>query len=372
MFNIHHIEAIKIIREWLDEVSYSTLNGRMMQFLDQTGQLYPDFMRFMGCVDRINPLYAFIFSVFRLGQPTERFYLDSFLPSKVVEALLETGMLIKKDQYYRMPDIGIIATRGMYFVTGLPEVYPTVSNKYNPHKPIDQSVLLLMEEIVSQPPGADFLEINADYGLLANIAAMKGFENIHIIPKHADYTPFIQLNLALNQHQGSLITEGVSGSYDLITCFNLSVREKIENRNQAITPENDLIRLIPAFRQLKKTGQAILFLESIGTKSEIFINEQLKAMCEFNIQSVVISKVLFPAIAMTGYVQSCWEEQLDLLPNEYIDYIQKTIEVSGNKAFVFTQLIKIDKQKKKEPFVLYPFYNPKYSDLVYNYASLTI
>jgi hypothetical protein len=52
--------------------------------------------------------------------------------------------------------------------------------------------------------------------------------------------------------------------------------------------------------------------------------------------------------------------------------VRNTVESSDSKTFVFTQLLKINKGKNNETFVLFPFYNPKYSDPVYNYASLTV
>ena len=61
MFNLYNTGAIRAIREWLDDISYSTLNSCMMLFLGQPGELYPDFVKFMRNIDRINPLYAFVF-----------------------------------------------------------------------------------------------------------------------------------------------------------------------------------------------------------------------------------------------------------------------------------------------------------------------
>ena len=372
MFNLSNTEAIRVIREWLDDISYSTLNGRLMQFLDQTGQLYPDFNRFMGNIDRINPIYAFIFSIFRLGQPAERSHLDNFLPAKVVDALIETGLLINKGKYYQMPGVGIVTMGGMYFVSGLPEVYPTASRNSR-YKPIDNFTQIFMDEMGSQPFGTDFLELNADYGILANMAAAKGFKNIQIQSKHLDCVPLIQLNLALNHHEGKIISDICRNKYDLIVCIYLSVKEKIEARKQEIANEKDITQLISVFRQLKDTGQAIVILESVGAINEITINAQFKGIMEgFNIKSVVLTKILFPPYLFVSYLQSSWEKQFELVPLEFEYYARKNIETSESKQFVFTQLLKINKDKNDEPFVLFPFYNPKYSDIVFNYASLTI
>ena len=371
MFTIQHAEAIKVIKGWLDDISYSTLNWRIMQFLDQTGQLYPDFIKFVGNISRINPLYAFIFSVFRLGQPTERIYLDTFLPANVIEALLKTGLLRQKGKYYQMPEVGIVPLRGMYFVSGLPEVYPTVKRDIL-YKQVDDSAWIMMDEIVSQPVGGDFLELDADYGILANMAAVKGFKNIQIYPKHSDYIPFIHINLALNQHNGEVIIHSDTKKYDLIAGTNLSVKAKNVSRNLTISDETDINQLFSVFGKLKESGQAIVLLESTGTISEITVNKWLKDIKGYNVKSIVMNKVPYLSFAMTSYVQSSWEKQFELIPREYVDYVRKTIELSDSKAFVFTQLLKIDKQKTDEPFVLYPFYNPKYSDPLFNYASLTV
>ena len=75
---------------------------------------------------------------------------------------------------------------------------------------------------------------------------------------------------------------------------------------------------------------------------------------------------------LANYDQSSWEKQFELVPHEYENYTRKIIESPDCKTFVFTQLLKIRKRKNDETFVLYPFYNPKYSDPVYNYASLTV
>lgn len=372
MFNTCHIETIKVIQEWLNDISYSTLNGRMMQFLGQTGDLYLDFNKFMGIIDRINPLYAFIFSVFRLGQPTERSFLDSFIPTTVIDALFETGLLENKNQYYQMPEVGFLPLGGMYFVTGLPETYPTVSRDSR-FKPVDQSIQLVMDEMVSQSVGTDFLEVSSDYGILANMAASKGFKNIQILSKHPDCVPLIQLNLALNNYEGeAVITENFTKMYDLIVGINLSIKEKTANRNFNISDEKDVIQLFPVLSQLKETGQAILLLESLGTIGEIWINQRLQKTDGFHIQSVVLDKIPYPSFLLLNYAQSPWEKQFELMPQKYVDYIQKAIESSKCNAFVFIQLLKINKQKNEEPFVLFPFYNPKYSDPVFNYALLTV
>ena len=371
MFNLYNTEAIKVIREWLDDISYSTLNWRIMQFLGQSGQLYLDFNKFMGNIDRLNPLYAFIFSVFRLGQPTERSHLNNFLPAKVIDALIETNMLVYKDKYYQMPEIGIITLGGMYFVTSLPATYPT-SLRDNRYNPVDQSVQLVIDEIVSQPVGTDFLEVYSDYGILANMVAAKGFKNIQILPKHPDYIPFIQFNLALNHHKGKVVNQSDLKEYDLIAGSIQSVKEKIERRNVNISDEEDIVQIFAVFCQLKKTGQAIVIMESIGTISEIMINELFKVMEGFNIKSVVLTKMQYPPYLFVSYSQSSWEKQFELVPIEFEDYARKNIESSDNKTFVFTQLLKINKEKRDEAFVLYPFYNPKYSDPIYNYASITV
>jgi len=325
----------------------------------------------MAIIDRIYPLYAFIFSVFRLGQPTKRSFLDAFLPAKVIEALIETGLLQQRGKYWQMPEIGIMLLGSMYFVSGLPEVYPTVKRGAI-FKPVDYSVRMMMDEIALQPVGSDFLEVNADYGILANRAAAKGFANIQIHPKHADYIPFIQINLALNDCEGEIITDFSQSEYDLITCIHLSAKQKLERRNLNISDEKDIIQLYPVIRQLKETGKAIIFMESIGSINEIIANRQLKEIDGFNIHSVVMNKMPYLSYAMTGYNQSSWEKQFELVPHEYIDYVQKTMDSSERKAFVYTQLLKINKSNKNAPYVLCPFYNPKYSDPLYNYASLTV
>ena len=371
MFNIHNKEAIETIREWLDEISYSTLNYRIMQSLDQTGQLYPDFYNFMGSIDRINPLYAFIFSIFRLGQPTEHPFLKTFISVKVIDAFVETGLLVKEGCNYRMPEIGILPLRGMYYVAPLPGTYPTVSRNCR-FEPVNQYAQLMMDEVASQSAGTDFIEIHADFGMLANVAAARGFKNIRIRPKHTDYIPFIQLNLLLNSHEGEVITYNDSKKYDLIVGVNLSVNEKIGNRNPVFSDEYDVIKLFSMFNQLKKKGQSILLLESLGSIAEIIVNERLKKTDGLNIKSVVLDKVPYQVFLLACYIQSSWEKQFELFPYDYVDYAKKTIESSEGKEFVFTQLLKINKQKTDEPFVLFPFYNPKYSDPVYNYASLTM
>ena len=371
MFHAHHTEAIKEIRKWLNEISYSTLNSRMMQFADQKGSLYPDFNLLMGMMDRINPLFAFIFSVFRLGQPTERSHLDNYLSSAVIDALLETGLLEQNGKYYRMPHVCILPLGGMYFVTGLPNVYPTVTRNCH-YKPIDHSVVMMMDEIVSQPVETDFLEYYADYGILANVAAAKGFKNIQILPKHADYIPFIKINLALNHHEGEVVTKNVTNVYDLIVCVHQSVTKKNETRNHDISDEKDIIQLFPIFHQLKETGQAFCILESIGTMHEIMANERLKEVDGFFVQSIVLQKMPYQYFVSVNYVQTLWEKQFELVSCEFEDYARKTIESTDGKIFVFTQLLKINKRKNDDTFVLYPFYNPKYTDPLYNFASLTV
>ena len=371
MFNIIHTESIILIRKWLDDISYSTLNSCIMQFLDQTGELYPNFSKFTSNITRVNPLYAFIFSVFRLGQPTERSYLDYFIPAKVIGALIETGLLEDKDKYYQMPEVGILPLRGMYFVTPLPEIYPTISQNSR-FKPVDQSVLLIMDEIVSQPAETNFLEINADFGLLANMAAVKGFKNLRILPKDTDYIPFIQLNLALNHHVGEVVSHNDSRTYDLIAGINLSVKEKVENRDLKFSDEKEIIHFFSMCNLLKENGQAIFLLESLGTIGNITVNEQLKAKDGFNVKSVVLDKIPYQSLLLSAYVQSSWEKQFELTPREYVNYVRKITECSDSKVFVFKQLLKIKKRKNSEAFILYPFYNPKYTDPTYNYAALTV
>jgi hypothetical protein len=342
-----------------------------MQNLGQTGQLYPDFNKFMGNIDRINPLYSFVFSVFRLGQATEQSFLETFVPTEVIEALIETGLLVKEDHNYRMPEVGILPQGGMYYVTSLPEIYPTVSRNCR-LKPADNMVQLLINEMISLPVGFDFFEYNSDYGILANMAAARGFKNIRIYPKHADYIPFIKINLELNNHNGKVTTDFRTNEYDLIAGIYLSVKEKVENRNLNISDEEDIVYVFPVLHQLKATGQALLILESLGSIAEIKINEQLKKINKFNTKSVILSKMQNHHFLISGYNQSSWEKQFELFPDEYVDYVQKAIESSGGKVFVFIQLLKINKQKTDEPFVLFPFYNPKYSDPSFNYASLLV
>jgi hypothetical protein len=370
MFNIH-TDSIRIIREWLDDVSYPSLNRNLMKVLDERS-LYPGYQRFMGMIDRMNPLYAFIFSVFRFGQPAEKSYLNNFLPAEVVDALFDVGLLVRKDKFsYGMPQMGILPLEGMYFVTGLPENYPTVPRNH-PYKPVDESVRFIIDGMNPETDRTDFLEFYAGYGIFANIAVSKGFKKVQICPKYADYIPFIQLNLALNHHEAEIITDAENKKYDFITCVHLSVREKIESKRKNISDENDIIRSLPVLFQLKENGQAMVLLESVGSIGDIHANKIINEQEGMNIKSVVLEKMPYLSYAASIYSPSSWEKQFELYPQEHVEFLQKTAQFQENNLFVFRQLIKIHKDDAHQTCALYPFYNPKYSDPVYNYASLTI
>jgi hypothetical protein len=371
-----NIESIKIVKNWLDDISYSSINKCLFQYIEQQNSLLPDYNSFINVFDRINPYYAFIFSVFRFGMPAEIQYFNAFMPKMIVDVMLDTGLLVRTNEFaYQMPQTGIVPICGMYFVVGLPVLYPTVSYN-NRYKPINQHISMIIDEMISTYDKKNsFLETGADYGIMANVAIMIGYSNVKILPCNMDYKQLICVNLLLNNHKAEIISDNVDNNseYDYIAGSKWIDIDMINKEND----HTELFHLFPEIDKLSDNGQAAILLESFGSIHEIFANKEVNPPDNITIKSIIIDKM--PCLAyVINYNQNhltSWEKRFELKRYQNQQIEQYIIE-NKNDIFVFKQLLKINKcgdcNKEKENFVLYPFYNPKYSDPLYNYASLTI
>lgn len=379
MLNFEKIQEIATVKQWLDDISYQSLNQFLNTFLNQENTIYPDFTIFMGNISKLNPMYAFTFSVFRFGQPADLAYFQSIIPDKVLQALINTGLLIKSNNNYRMPDICILPFEGLYFITSLPRSYPTCSLN-NSLNTIAFDTSLIANELKNKFNNTtSFLEINSDYGVLSNIACSIGCDDVSILPSCNIYKEFILFNLALNANKASIIDKETllagGDRFNLIAGINLCSPEIDYNSFETINLAREETIAADFFLPLtsicKNDTLAFLYIESFGSMHNIFLNEKIKNVIEhtkgIEFSSIVLSKMPLP-IHFNNYKRSIMSEGEKRFNSKSTDqpfnstYAGEKVNPKGN-TYVYKQIVQMKCcHNIKNSSILYPFYNPKYTD----------
>jgi hypothetical protein len=379
MLKFEKIREISLIKHWLDDISYKSLNQFLNTFLNQKNTIYPDFSMFMANIAKLNPLYAFTFSVFRFGQPADLAFFQSFIPEKVFHALLRTGLLVKSSNNYRMPNICIIPFEGFYFITSLPSSYPTCSRNTLLNTITSDTSLIANELKNKFNNTTNFLEINSDYGVLSNIACSLGSNDVSILPSSNIYKEFILFNLALNANKAKIIDKEKLRSggvrFNLVAGINLCSNEidynsfEIINLAREETITDDLFLPLPTISN--NDTLALLFVESLGSMHNIFLNEKINTLFKHSsgieVSSIVLSKMPLP-LHFRNYAHSIMTEGekrfKSITTNQPFNstYSEETIKTIGN-AYVYKQIVQLKFCKNENnSYTLYPFYNPKYTD----------
>lgn len=380
MLNSENIQNISTIKKWLDDISYQSLNKQLNTFLGQEHCIYPDFSLFMSNIDRLNPLYSFIFSVFRFGQSADLFFFKIFISEDVFNALVNTGLLIKNNDTYSMPEICILPLDGLYFITSLPKSYPTCSHG-NPLSIITTDYSLIANELKRSENDSDnFLEFDSDYGVLSNFACLKGYQDVSVIPSDNAYKDFISFNLKLNNNKATITNRETlinnENKFNLIASINLYSHEINYDSfiNNSITREEFIFpeKIVPITKLLNPNAIALIIIESLGNIYSIHINEKFnnsfKSSIKAEVSSLVLSK--FPLhFHFHLYKNSILSETEKTFKTNDLQHNNKNIK-SSEDIYVFKQVIKVKLHDNTDSsFVSYPFYNPKYSDPLFGIAN---
>jgi hypothetical protein len=386
MLNSNNLNHLRTIKNWFDEICYSTINDSIISFICQKKILYPDYKLINSNMDKLNPYYAFIVSLFRLGQPSEQIFINRYIPSDVFHALSEVGLLINKDNYWQMPELSILPLNSLYFVVGLPNNYPSVLRDSKFKCITEDTLSLVYDQKINKKHDAKYLELSSDYGVISINAALKGYKNITIHPRSKIFVPLIKFNIGFNDFEdvnfkiASLNLKESIEKFDFISGNVLLVYYSYYLRTiskEEILKDNELEELFIQIDNLLMTnGSMSLILESFGTQYEILFNKGYLGndRMKSSIRSIVLNKLSYYAY-LQQYIkekQADWEVRLESIPTSHFklpNLEEEEVNPQSEMLYVFKQLLKHNINPDTK-IVLHPLYNPKYSDPLFNYACL--
>lgn len=201
MLNGTDATALATIHNFLDEISYSHLNHRLVPNYEN-GIFFPAFPVAQKIYQDLNPLNKFVFSVFRQGHAAEECHMRQYLPSTVFEAIVATGLLGQNRRgHWDTRGISLIPLHGLYLAVSLPPAYPTAKNKKQPVY-IGPDSLWLTHAIPARLSGMRVLDMCAGSGIQGLLCATRGAESVVALEYAEEAVSIARFNVSLNQFDG--------------------------------------------------------------------------------------------------------------------------------------------------------------------------
>jgi hypothetical protein len=374
-------KANEYLKQYLEEINYRFIFDTYKLDLDRP------FGDIQGVLKVVNPFHAFVISLFRLNHKVEKKFINLYLQERVKDAMKSLGILEEENGVYRLRDLILIVRDDLYFLTKLPNGYP--SNEYPVNLPkttpfVKQSIL------PSSLKGKSVLEIFSD-GFLGLKCATRGASHVYIFGVKEQDQQTLWINIYLNDQDTTVKilkttgTEEIDKEFDVIlsapsTLPGLWVNKVSDAVEGGLDGLNKIKTLLGIIKSLKihESTQIIMFGVFLGRHGDIFFNEtQLKEFLsemKLNAKALIANKMTL-INHVDQYIESIktdWEKIAGYDLTQISDYLVKWIEnLSESKIpqdFVYHQIITISSKQNsnREPIEYLPFYLPAITDPLFN------
>ena len=387
-------EKINVLADWLDEINYRMICACILQHAQiSINCCFPDFIKANAIFRQENPMYSFIFAFFRLGHSAELSYIQKFIPEKIFQVLIDTGLIVRnEDNTYKMNHLALLPLSDMYLFSGLPVRYPTSDIDNMSFSHFSEEHNLFLNTMPGYFEGSNALELCGTHGAFGLRCANNGLET-SIYPLNECYDSILQFNIYLNRLESKVklgrISDIVSQrvQFDFICAKFPSVSDAFNENNPLFQDINGMIALYSEIfltylpNLLSSSGLFLCMLQLPGVQYNIPFNEDIlkpwHSSNDMNLLVNVLHKELLPFKlgSMIENTQLPWEKEFgwttDSIKHKMETLIQSYNFSQEEPVYIYTELIKgYRNHSNSSDFTLYPIYNPEKTDFLYQQSQM--
>ncbi len=197
MLNYEDRSAIAKIHDYLEDVGFRYVNQRITDM--GISPVFADFIVLRDSLKQLNPLYQFLFSIFRQGHISDEDVLRQVIPSSVIDAMITTGLLVQNERkHWQTPGLLIIPVEGLYLLVSTPPHYPTAISRRQPVY-LGADSMWLLSALPSKMTGRRVLDICSGSGIQGFICAARGASKVVCLEKSEEAINISRFNAELNR-----------------------------------------------------------------------------------------------------------------------------------------------------------------------------
>jgi Methyltransferase small domain len=200
VLRLNDTSAVLRIRRFFDDIAYAYMSYRLIPGNDT--DIFPDFGYLQNILKGLNPIYRFVFSVFRQGHATDEDIMREVFPGDLIEAMATTGLLVCNARgQWQTPGLAVVPIEGLYLVVSVPPHYPTALTRKQPIYLGTESIWLT-RALPSRLTGRRVLDICAGSGIQGLICAARGARSAVGLEKAPEAAAIARFNVLLNGYSG--------------------------------------------------------------------------------------------------------------------------------------------------------------------------
>lgn len=374
--------AVAAIREFLDDLSFAYTSYRVVP--DHDTRIFPDFRVLHDSLKNLNPIYRFLFSIFRQGHSADEPILRRALPPEVFEAFAATGLLAPNGRgQWRTPGLVIVPIEGLNLVVSIPPQYPTaVTTKQPVYLGIES--LWLTRAIPARLGGRRVLDICSGSGIQGLICAARGASRVVGLEKADEAVSISRFNVALNRmedvveirHSDLLGALGVGEVFDFVIS-NPAFMPVMEDVDYPMcgTGGADGTRLLQRIyaelpERLAAGAEGVMFCNALGDQYSINFNRDVLASLArehgLRIYSYVNDKTPMDAyvsqVLIPNLMNTCPEVTAEQREAKVAAWREELRRRAVPAEYIYGQIIRFWKGRPEVGVAHLPVYNPDLSD----------
>lgn len=192
MLKSNNIEAIGLIRRYLDEVGYVHINTRLIP------GLFPEFTDFQGRARGLQAAHRFLLTLLRQGHASDAIHCQEVLSVEVFEAMVSTGLLVENRRgHFRTPGLTLVPIQGLIIAASIPPFSPVHQDSAQSAYLGDDSIWMA-SVLPASLEGQRVLDLCSGTGLLGLLCASRGAERVVGLECSEIAVSVAQFNAALN------------------------------------------------------------------------------------------------------------------------------------------------------------------------------
>lgn len=265
------------------------------------GAVFANFVELQSRLKMASPFHKFVLSVFLQGHAAAERHVRRFIPPRVLEACLDTGLLRINDHCeYDTGGRVLTVSGGMLVIAPIPDGYDGSASLSNSAETANYGQNLVFHDVPKEVRGRRCLVLDDSPGSVLRamqVAALGAKEVVAILPTPEDVER-LEMNASLNdvssfvRGHAELAELSIDEKFDYIVCRCYAAPE-LSNPSQRLA---GLVDDLQARGAPGLVGRIETF--AVGTERRVADNEELRALAEsrgLELQAIVVDKRPFQA-----------------------------------------------------------------------------